>query len=237
MAEARDAAARILRNAREKAAGGRRAADALSATGNMLGDDAAADVVMDVERAPLAGYEWLQSLEPAVPSETTSPAGGVGGGGGGGGGGAGRRVAYCYVCNTPPNPEDHALARVTSIFARTRDMDDERIVNLVYAIYEKAIRFTGARPRPEWTRASILAHMKYHAPTPESIVMEAVRITRAMLVPFVMTARRVDPVTRRELPPDSQHTRAALGVLGMQVRTAHQLAGILERANAAGKAS
>lgn len=187
---------------------------------------AANDVVMDIDRAPLHGFEWMQALQPAG-----GPAGGGGGDGGGGGGGAGARASrYCYVCNTVPSDEDFALQRVKALFGRVREMDDERIVDLVYKIYEASIRFTGTRPKPEWTRAMIFEHMKMHNPTPESLIMDAVRVTTAMLRPYVLTARRVNPSTRRELPPDEKHTRACLNVIAMRMRAASQLASILDRA-------
>lgn len=185
------------------------------------GSGAEPDVVMDVARVPLAGFEWIQALEPppAVAAATDE---------------SGAPVApsseYCYVCNTVPSAQDTNLALVSSLFARTRDMDDQRIVDLVHSIYERAIRHTGARPRPKWTKSSILAHMKVHAPTPESLVMDAVRVSTALLRPFLMTGRRVDPATGKELPPDDRHTRACLNVLSMRMRAATQLASMLDRA-------
>lgn len=193
------------------------------------GDDA--NVVMDVERVPLTGYEWMQTLEP--PAATAPDAEG-----GGGvlvddqGNPVPPQAEYCYVCNTVPSAEDHALARVTSIFAQTRTMDDRRIVDLVYAIYERTIRNTGRRPRPRWSKASILAHMTTHAPTPEYLVMDAVRMSTALLRPFIMTGRRVDASTGKELPPDDRHTRACLNVLAMRMRAATQLASMMERSAA-----
>lgn len=171
-----------------------------AAQGNGNGEGES-DVVMDMVRAPLRGFEWYHALPEA-------------------------RSRYCYVCWSRPSAQNRYLEIVNEIFSWRMRMSDEIIVTLVHRIYHENIRHSSTPAKPEWDARVIYAHMTKHVKTEESLLATTINQTVAVVDSLVETYERLDPANGANgalMAPDPRAVKTLLAALSMQARLSSQL--------------